>query len=155
MSRDWKPGDVAVITSGGNKGRVGLISATVGEETYLPVALPDGEEEGGVAVLAYGQRSVRPLVAIDPDDQQDRARFHQMAINYIRGDWTAQESMRGLSTPPKPDEPTGLGAVVEDADGGVWIRAARIAHAWHHPMGKWAEYRDIPAVRVHSEGVTP
>jgi hypothetical protein len=48
---------------------------------------------------------------------------------------------------PKPPEPTGLGAVVEDAGGGRWVRR----------QGMWCsfnDYADLDVVRVLTEGVT-
>lgn len=62
-------------------------------------------------------------------------------------------------TPPKPDEPTGLGAVVEDAEGRRWMRGSstRGLKVWVNDDAldsEWRAYRDIAAVRVLSEGVT-
>lgn len=67
-------------------------------------------------------------------------------------------------TPPKPDEPTGLGAVVEDAMGRRWVR---VLHGPAHPglipsEGPWKIERftvrelwdGIDVARVLSEGVT-
>lgn len=63
--------------------------------------------------------------------------------------------------PPKPEEPTGLGAVVEDIEGRQWVRFK------HYEIKPWsldgpsAErhhaqfWRDIDVVRVLSEGVQP
>ena len=62
-------------------------------------------------------------------------------------------------TPPKPAEPTGLGAVVEDANGSQYVRLATKDDApWHlqpeGPIGFNAHpYHEIDAVRVLSEGV--
>ena len=64
----------------------------------------------------------------------------------------------------KPEEPTGLGAVVEDVDGVPWVRTENRANitgavwqsAFHVTQPDKAiqrEYADIAAVRVLSEGV--
>ena len=67
-------------------------------------------------------------------------------------------------TPPKPAEPTGLGAVVEDAAGDQWVRAGfdhggRLLDNWRlasgDGVGNWQPWSRIDAVRVLSEGVTP
>lgn len=67
-----------------------------------------------------------------------------------------------LFAPPKPPEPTGLGAVVEDADGNTYTRADKGTLPWFttHKGGNggrcdWTRWDDIPAVRVLSEGVQP
>lgn len=62
-------------------------------------------------------------------------------------------------TPPKPDEPTGLGAVVEDAEGKRWVRwsARDDLAAWCPPDPNVARssWHHVDAVRVLSEGVRP
>jgi len=55
--------------------------------------------------------------------------------------------------PPKPAEPTGLGAVVEASDGQTWVRRHPGGYAWVNGYQRWAKYADINAVRVLSEGV--
>lgn len=60
---------------------------------------------------------------------------------------------------PKPDEPQGLGAVVEDAEKRRWVRASIPAGAvfqWTEALsGAVRYYADIEVVRVLSEGVQP
>lgn len=62
--------------------------------------------------------------------------------------------------PSKPPEPTGLGAVVEDADGTQWVRIQTdysspwlVRGAVNHPLHKH-KWDSIAAVKVLSEGVT-
>jgi hypothetical protein len=63
-------------------------------------------------------------------------------------------------TPPKPPEPTGLGAVVRERhseDGVDWVRVPLASNdeRWFcGDTGEWREYADIDVVRVLSEGVT-
>jgi hypothetical protein len=61
--------------------------------------------------------------------------------------------------PPRPDEPTGLGAVVRGSDGRIWIRAVQTAIGdmhWRSEDGQTcAKWRGIDAVEVLSEGVQP
>lgn len=60
-------------------------------------------------------------------------------------------------TPPKPDEPTGLGAVVESARGKKYVRAGdgwlpeTVLGMFRNPI----DWDEISAVRVLSEGVQP
>lgn len=113
---------------------------------------------------------VRPLVVLDPEDTEQVQRL-------VRAFWDAQrvddgdgsdsaymaEALRSLNHPPKPAEPKGLGAVVEDAKGARWLRVD-----WVNPwsLAKPQERRDgrvlhgshvtwdrIDAVKVLSEGV--
>ena len=147
--REWKPGDVAMVESK---------ASTDGACLAIRTTRATWRCEHGQTVDEKVD-SLRPLVVIDPEDQEHRARFRQMAINYIHGDWTAEEAVRGLSTPPKPDEPTGLGAVVEDAKGDRWTRTGddESVDRWHSQIGRVFTSRDydrIDVVRVLSEGVT-
>lgn len=73
-----------------------------------------------------------------------------------------QSALRSLATDPKPEEPRGLGAVVEDADGVLWVRCSpdRFRACSGEARGLYQRYagadeRDrIAAVRVLSQGVT-
>ena len=62
-----------------------------------------------------------------------------------------------LARPPKPSEPTGLGAVVEDDEGDSIVRvlSGRQSEPWFGPDGERYEWVDINVVRVLSEGVSP
>ena len=73
---------------------------------------------------------------------------------------TIADQIEAQTKPPKPAEPTGLGAVVEDAEGKRWTRVEPAANATSR--NPWypadcdeqpEEYADIDAVRVLSEGV--
>jgi len=62
--------------------------------------------------------------------------------------------------PPKPAEPTGLGAVVEDADGMRWVQARAEEYPWRPSVAVeigagplYKPWDQIDAVRVLSEGV--
>jgi hypothetical protein len=71
----------------------------------------------------------------------------------------AQTALRSLAN-SKPDEPTGLGAVVEAEDGRRWVRArpAGGPAKWFlwttEPVELAYVWSSIPAVRVLSEGVS-
>lgn len=57
--------------------------------------------------------------------------------------------------PPKPDEPTGLGAVVRDRDDVLWVQVdGRDGISWCLAGdGDWSSWRAIDAVEILSEGV--
>jgi hypothetical protein len=68
-----------------------------------------------------------------------------------------QAALRSLIAPPKPPEPQGLGAVVEDAEGRRWVRVNALI-PWPYEKGdtrvSWTAVAPAP-VRVLSEGVKP
>lgn len=115
----------------------------------------------------------RPLVVIDPEDREQveqfiRAYFAEWekspaSVRVLKVGETmpmashfdaAQTAFRSLVAPPKPDEPKGWGAVVEDRTGayftlyapesGIWINYAEGKRAWS----------DIDVARIVHEGVT-
>ena len=110
------------------------------------------------------------VVVLDPDNRQQMEKFaslHDKAWQVIRDHhpdrvgtptWEIYAMMlRLLNESPdlKPPEPTGLGAVVEDAEGDRWTRVDGDAISlWHHGGRFPKQWRDIDAVRVLSDGVT-
>jgi hypothetical protein len=121
----------------------------------------------------------RPLVVIDPESDADVERFCRAyteaapnSVPWLQRRTADKDSvvrdvrnaLRSLAnpTPPKPDEPTGLGAVVEDSDGHRWVRVDRkegLSSCWQPcnraiSQPQWSRYEHIAAVRVLSEGVT-
>jgi hypothetical protein len=156
MSREWKPGDVAVVHS-------------VNDEDHRAV------RRGGVwikldaegYIIDHYAESVRPLVVIDPEDREAVERladlffaalYPEMKNTPGHDDLTAmQAALREFTnpTPPKPDEPQGLGAVVEDEHGNRWIRTDPEAPGWTEwdaPVTR-TPYARIAAVRILSPGV--
>lgn len=152
MSREWKPGDVV----------------QVGEEIALRVAT--GELSGSPAfIFATGGESqyadARPLVVIDPESIKQADRLAELywspsTIGKASRD-RMQAALRKFAepTPPKPEEPTRLGAVVEDSKGHRWLVVGgpqRFSDEWYSPdLNTRARWADIDAVKVLSEGVTP
>jgi hypothetical protein len=115
--------------------------------------------------LTCEDNGCRPVVVIDPED---RKQVERLVENY-RTHWgkaekvadALQAALREFADPkpPKPKEPTGLGAVVEDEEGTFWVRDASVGAVvqdryWSpsNDDGRLA-YADINAVRVLSEGV--
>lgn len=114
-------------------------------------------------------RDVLGLVVIDPEDREVVRRvmdaYSEVASAGLYS--TApkvsveqmQAALRSLLAPPKPQEPTGLGAVVEDAGGVRWTRVESTdltRNPWYPADDadkQPAEYHTIDAARVLSEGV--
>lgn len=155
MSREWKAGDVAMATATG--GQFLVVRTGHGERAYwsAPMDWPRG-------VSDY-ECEFRPLVVIDPEDREAVERL----ADYLDSAYSleyAQQRLREYANPkpPRPDEPQGLGAVVEDEDGYLYVRGyvnGESTHEWHvidpasnKRMGWW-KYDDFAAVRVLSPGV--
>lgn len=104
-----------------------------------------------------------PVVVIDPEDRGQvealsKALYHELLGTDSLGTDTLRAmraALRSLIGPPKPDEPTGLGAVVEDASGHRWVRGPGDgAYAWRWVRdGLSTRFADIDVVKVLSEGV--
>lgn len=149
MSNDWKTGDVAAIPFGSGD----HIAVRDFDGTWLVA----GKSNSGAYVDA------RPLVVIDPEDREQVASIRKafQLVDCLPGDrvddW--QAALRSLIEPPKPEEPTGLGAVVEDMTGIRWTRVeagdGETRNPWY-PADcdeQPAEWTAIAAVKVLSEGV--
>lgn len=159
---EWKPGDVAMLTNSG----VDHLALRTIYGWVVPAA-------SGYRDTNQGFDAARRLVVLDPESDDDvqrlmslyvtRAAEHGALIPALvtqanKREAAMRAALRELAnpTPPKPDEPTGLGAVVEDGDGGKWVRTP--SGAWHGPgknfAAKWDYLPDGAIVRVLSEGVS-
>jgi hypothetical protein len=160
MSREWKPGDVAMV-------RV--------SEEYAPEVAVSSDRQWFVAGPRLGSRHgwyhanvevIRPLVVIDPEDAEQVERLASTdALRGLGGSFDSlaynlADALREFAnpTPPKPQEPMGLGAVVEDAEGERYVRHADCNHPerpWQALNGSIWNYAALDVVRVLSEGVQP
>lgn len=166
MSAEWKPGDVGLVPFPGD---VGLVPFS--DEAAVGFRVSGGwVTKWNLSPLAYAD--VRPLVVIDPENREQVERLDALIDAGLCGKdtpkWSGpadvlQAALREFAnpTPPKPDEPTGLGAVVEDADGAKWILVydeMGDVRLWA-PLGavatqtKWREWAEINVARVLSEGM--
>ena len=157
MTREWKPGDVAMLTLSDGEQAVGLRPRSNDGWKH------SGRWSGGVDYDHIGHTDARPLVVIDPEDRVQVERLAE-GIGHL---WTSrprvadvvQQALRSLLAPPKPDEPTGLGAVVEAINANYFVRATTGEQPWvrvDNDPDEWGcEWEDIAAVRVLSEGVQP
>ena len=108
----------------------------------------------------------RPLVVIDPEDREQVERLMSTFHAQYNMPWSSdsdamhadrmQAALREFATPtPKPEEPKGWGAVVEDDTGAMWTLYAPEAGAWINYREGKRLWSGIDAVRVVSEGVQP
>lgn len=100
---------------------------------------------------------VRPLIVLDLD-RPDLLLHALKTDDPWRTDRDWQEVARQIEAqikPPKPDEPMGDGAVVEDRCGYRWVRIAGPGDgpAWRHRGHNAREWDHVNAVRILSEGV--
>lgn len=163
--REWKPGDLAMVTI---RRRRPLRDDPIAPKTYTAMLCKYGWQSAESGGLTGDEDEFeitrRPLVVIDPED---RAQVALVLSRYHSWKWTAevaeasitdmQAALRSLLAPPKPDEPTGLGAVVEDAEGRRWVRARETTTTAHWKradgFGQRLAYDKVNAVRVLSLGV--
>lgn len=162
MSREWKPGDV-VLVEGEGSAWIAIVRVSSSAGRPLEFAYGNGGFDY-VHDVASGF-DARPLVVIDPEDSEAVERLANLLVE-IQGQrehlavWFTDmaDALREFANPapPKPDEPTGLGAVVEDEDGTPWVRCENVDLEPHwYARNKKRDYADIAVVRVLSEGVQP
>lgn len=153
----WKPGDVASVRCDSSEWH-----------TALRVKMTGGEGDVWVCSVSGAQPSrfvaeARPLAVIDLEDHDAL----DPVIDLIWGDrdpsdrpatWRVREGLKSLLfTPPKPDEPQGLGAVVETANGDLYVRSKTITTVAHWKPAKGGErrkYEHLNVTRVLNDGWT-
>ena len=106
-----------------------------------------------------GGEHCRPVVVIDPEDREQIGHLIQAVKREFYATQSTdamQAALRSLIAPPKPPEPQGLGAVVEDDKGVPWVRCenANLLPHWYG-RNRARDYSAINAVRILSEGVQP
>ena len=157
----FKPGDVVVHPEYGR----GIVQELFGKDWVEYGAACDH------AALTAVAADLRRLVVIDPDNEDDMDRLGDILDNH---EWEPKprlgaflfglaDALREFANPkpPKPEEPTGLGAVVEDAGGTLWVRSTWPENDDDHLGKPWAQgpvrsnWQIVDAVRVLSEGVQP
>lgn len=160
--REWKPGDVALATIHGQSVQVvraykAWITTPAPDDRRFPATYCAFYDAGGEVTDA------RPLVVIDPENLGDVGRLVEAYVAAMsargrvgRGPMlTMQAALREFATPtpPRPEEPQGLGAVVEDAEGDRWVLYTnpRNDAPWCNGCAS-VDYADIAAVRVLAEG---
>lgn len=173
MSREWKPGDMALVDCVGEDR---LCSWATECHKDVHPREPHWHVARSHTYIDDDGRATRPLVVIDPEDREQVERLvaplreRGASVGRIpapdgRIDWDAelvagvQAALRSLVTPPKPDEPQGRYAVVEDNKALEWVRAdVSGLYQWHSIEGAashWKGWNEINVVRILSEGVQP
>lgn len=150
--RKWKYGDVAMVVNYGGEEKV----VRYGHGHWVFV---DG------STMPEGETNARPLVVIDPEDREQVERlgelFSSRRDRFVGVLWrdAMQAALREFADPkpPRPEEPRNLGAVVEDAEGRVWLRGRRtLSFAdWIDASGENddRQWGSINAVKVLSDGI--
>lgn len=171
MNREWKPGDVALIEAGCHANR--KVAIRTGIPSNMGWAYSDTHNGQSTRNWTADTNStvtvVRPLALIDPENADDVAKLVRLFWAHGTDDCddphAMQAALREYANPtPQIEEPTGLGAVVEDARGVRWVRTEPkngMTNPWQATLHKaepdkvrslpWAE---VGAVRKLSEGVT-
>lgn len=155
---EWKPGDVAMV-----RNEYGAWNRAI-----LQVDFPRSRwQYGAVKQSADVDRQARPLVVIDPTsddvDQLFSIRFRRDIESIVRlsiddSQWARIEiaARRRLAefASPKPEEPTQLGAVVEDSEGKRFIRVHETENCrWFRVgVGSLCTWEGVRAVTVISPG---
>ena len=152
MSTQWKPGDVAmVIREDGTESRAIMSRWSSHWHAF----------ESGAQIV-----DARPLAVIDPEDKEAVERLSSLTEanggpTFFAGDvGKLQAALREFANPkpPRPEEPMGLGALVEAiydnrfvhvGDGG-WQRIEKSGR-----RSALCTYQEIDVVRVLSEGYLP
>ena len=160
---DWKPGDVALMDE------VGIVFH------YAPLDCDDNEWVSATQGGAYPGNGyeVRRLLVLDPEDRAHVERLRDLIDEACRDQTSGhghidigpvkgqrgnalQAALPAMLTPPKPDEPLGLGAVVRDAGGRCLVRSdVATSNPWRDDRGIPHEWDGFHAVEVLSTGVTP
>jgi hypothetical protein len=149
---EFKPGDVALVDSWRGKGLLAFRCERVaGEPTWC---VHDGTDTRGLHDHEVG--AARPVAVIDPESPADTERLYA-ALGGRIGMATLAEALREFAapTPPKPPEPLGLGAVVEDAEEHLHTRCRNDSQPWCGLDGRFRPYADIAVKLVLSHGVEP
>lgn len=147
MTRDWKPGDVAMV---GHR-----LYENSEELTHkVRILRSDGKWHGAtgwVMNIPEAAISIRPLVVIDPEDREQVERFTYLFLEHHWGSEgqthtdAARAALREFADPrpPKPDEPKGLGSWVEDEDGVHYVRGDE------HSVDPWLSFKNGLPYRDH------
>jgi hypothetical protein len=163
VKREWKPGDVAMVElPEGSERPAVLIGVDTGCLCWHSAV------SGDFRCLDFDAVAARPLAVIDPEHREQVERLIRLqdkhfndGIREVVNDFDLRDMQAALREyadpkPPRPEEPTGLGAVVEDAEGVRFVRTGVDGWEWTQVgTGGPICWAYIDAVRVLSEGVAP
>lgn len=153
---EYKVRQVAVATVKGEKDVRVMRTLGEGWHSAWPVAYTYVHDDSDVT-------DIRPLVVLDLDGIGSP----RQVVNTLR--WTDSvpvatmgaiaDQIEAQTRPPKPAEPTGLGAVVVDSKHGLLVRTVAgssvldTSRPWRAPYGSYYSWADIDVEKVLSEGV--
>jgi hypothetical protein len=146
MTREFKPGDVAELTFNNETRAIGVRC----EGAWAH----NGKFGAGGAYDHIGGFEVRPLLVLDPEDAEGVARLAE-ALRNVSGNLPiyaddVASALRSLLD-PKPEEPKGLGAVVRDRDGRIFVR--QVDGWWRGEDPCSVNWPAVDVVEVLSHGV--
>ncbi len=158
MVSNYEPGTVAVATVRGQKNVRVMRADRWGWMSAVTVDHFVQHEDSHVT-------DIRPLVVLDLSGLGPLT-FQRLLFTLRSDDWHwVVAQIKEQTKPPKPPEPTGLGAVVEDVKGRRWVRTSlRKPGLWSYTESDavtntnssgLSPYDRIDVVRVLSEGVQP
>lgn len=159
--REWKPGDVVAVANQGSglRNLRGIVVSNPSMVRGWAVILPDrGREQ-----MAFGEKELRPLAVIDPEDREQADRLFRLWCDSLGGPAMGEQvdamqaALRDFANPTAP-EPRNDGALIECDYDGKHGRAVRLGGSWTFYgdalRDSGAIYEDFTNVRVLSEGVT-
>lgn len=161
--REWKAGDVALVTCVPFQGPERTERAWVGSDLCWHFTDGAGVHTSREELVT----EARPLAVIDPDDREQIERLWIVLRDgrALQSRDNLQAALREFADPPspRPDEPQGLGAVVEDRAGKVWFRMSLENLTWpgevwqeqYSDDDRWSTWADIDVARVLSPGYDP
>jgi hypothetical protein len=125
---EWEPGDVASLTIVGRAGTKQVAAMRGKDGWYYPTPSGFASNFDSASTVIDARR----LVVIDPEDAEQVARLRDLLLDGVGllGIDGIAAALREYANPARPiDEPQGLGAVVNDRDGDVWVK---------HRNGSWS-----------------
>lgn len=170
--REWKPGDVALVTEY-DPPLLAMVGYREGSKLLMFKYADGGFDVAGRIDIVDGEEleiAARPLVVIDPEDREQIKRLADIGTRIAdprRTGLASDHAIRSLQAalrefanpkPAKPDEPQGLGAVVEDADGTVWLsNRFDSTITWRTPwfssdLDEWRDWSAIEVARILNDG---
>jgi hypothetical protein len=155
MTREWKRGDVVHDPEYGKVGIVVPTHFSGCPESHerlsggLHIHYADGDWNPGIRL-----DRCRPLLVLDPEDAEGVARLAE-ALRNVSGNLPiyaddVASALRSLLD-PKPEEPKGLGAVVRDREGRIFVR--QVDGWWRGEDPCSVNWPAVDVVEVLSHGV--
>jgi hypothetical protein len=150
---EWKPGDLALVTyhQGFKDAEVVMRADDRSSREWISPSVVRGSRLRPDVWVSNARR----LVVVDPEDREQVARLRRHLADLVSMSQLREALNDYANRRPEIEEPTGLGAVVEDENGCRWVRCGG---RWDRDDGNAValscDWVDVDAVKVLSEGVT-